>query len=284
LLREGRVAEACETLRASLALKRSPGILLNVATCARDEGDLLEAKAGFEAARREAESYPGESERRKLWMNAADEALRQLRPRLAELHLVVPSGAALPASWAARIDGEPLALANGRALQNPGTHRLEVQAEGREPYAREVVLAEGERLQVEVQLALAVPAAEAAPVEPPASEPPAAPAGGSSRVLPTVLAVGGGVITLAGLTAGLLSWQRTNDLESVCPGSACPEGELSEANRLATAADILVGSGLVLGLIGGGWLIFGGESEPEARVEAACWGPSACRARVTLAF
>jgi hypothetical protein len=287
LLREGRIAEGCAKLRASLALKRSPGILLNVASCARDQGDLLAAVSGFEAVRAEAPSYPADAERRRLWTDAAESALRELRPRLAELELVVPSGAPLPPSWKVSVDGVPLALARGRALQNPGAHHLEVDAEGRAPYLRDVQLADGERLRVEVQLELAEPAPSAmsgvapadrgVPLTPEPSEPP-------SRALPIALALGGGALTIAGLSVGWVTWQRKNELESRCPGAACPKDQVDGAEHLATVADVLVISGVALGAVGGAWLLWGQASEPTTQLQAACSGRSSCRASLTLAF
>jgi hypothetical protein len=289
LLREGRVAEGCAKLRASLELKRSPGVLLNVASCARDEGDLLAAVAGFEAVRAEAPGYPVDAERRRLWTDAAEGALRELRPRLAELELVVPSGAPLPSSWNVSVDGLPLTLTSGRARQNPGAHHLQVVAEGRAPYLRDVQLAEGERLRVEVQLELAASTASTVPMLPPGDpsvSPPLTPEAPqrSSRVLPVAIALAGGALTIAGLTVGLVTWQRKNELEAQCPGPTCPNDEVDSAEHLATVADVLVISGVALGAVGGAWLLWGQPSEPTAQLQASCSGRSSCRARLTLAF
>jgi hypothetical protein len=101
---------------------------------------------------------------------------------------------------------------------------------------------------------------------------------------PTVIALGGGAVALAGLTVGLFTWQRAHELQSRCPGPDCSDDEVDDAFRLATVADVLVGSGLALGAIGGTWLLLGRDPQPTARVQAACWGPSACRARLTLSF
>lgn len=292
LLREGRVAEGCDKFRASLELNRSPGTLLNVASCDRDQGDLVSAVAGFEAARAEAQSYP-DAERRKLWTKAADDALTPLRPRLAEVRLVLPSGASLPSTWSVRMDGKPLRQSDdGRSPQNPGAHRLEVDAEGHPPYARDVRLTEGERLTLEVQLAPApvaplTPVAPvstlAAPTEPPMREAP--PAESQTSVLPTVLAIGGGVLTVAGLTAGVITWKRKQDLEARCPGPDCPNDEVDAAETLATVADVLVVSGVVLGVAGGAWLLWGGQSsEPSAELQAACAGVTSCRANLSVTF
>jgi hypothetical protein len=285
LLRDGRDAEGCEKFRASLELKRSPGILLNVASCARSEGDLVAAVAGFEAARAEALSHP-EAERRKLWLEAADDALKQLRPRLAEIRLMLASGEPPPASWSIRMDGKPLALSAGRAPQNPGAHRLEIGAEGHRPYARDVRLADGEHLTLEVQLAPEPPAELAAPVTVPVEAPLGEPAHAEATtpLVPVVLAVGGGVLTLAGLTFGVVTWQRKNELDSSCPGPSCPQDELDDAESLATVADVLVVSGVVLGVAGGAWLLWGQSSEPNARVQASCSGTSRCRASLTVTF
>jgi hypothetical protein len=293
LLREGRVAEGCKKLRASLELKRSPGVLLNVAGCARDQGDLLAAVAGFEAVRAEARTYPGDSERRRLWIDAAEGALRELQPRLAEIEWVVPSGAPLPSSWHVSVDGVPLTLSTGRARLNPGAHHLEVAAEGRAPYLRDVQLAEGERLRVEVQLELLAPTPTPTPMPvmpagapspsltlpltPEPSEPP-------SQVLPVALTLGGGALAIAGLTVGLVTWQRKNELEPRCPGPSCPYDQVDSAERLATAADVLVISGAVLGAVGGAWLLWGQASEPATELQATCSGRSRCRASLTLSF
>jgi hypothetical protein len=103
-------------------------------------------------------------------------------------------------------------------------------------------------------------------------------------LLPTVLAVGGGVLTVAGLTFGVVTWQRKNELDSTCPGPECPEGELDEAERTARVADVLVISGVALGVVGGAWLLWGPSSEPSAQLQAGCSGSSSCRASLTVTF
>jgi len=102
--------------------------------------------------------------------------------------------------------------------------------------------------------------------------------------VPTVLAIGGGVLTVAGLTFGVVTWQRKKDLESACPGPDCPGGELDDAERLARVADVLVVSGVVLGVVGGAWLLWGQSSEPSAQLQAGCSGSTSCRASLTVTF
>ena len=269
-------------MRESLAVKRSPGTRLNVASCARDEGDLLAALAGFEAARDEARSYP-DPERGRLWADAADQALQQLLPRLAEIRLVQPSGEPLPDSWNVRMDDEPLLLDRGRARQNPGPHRLVIDAAGYRPYLVDLRLAEGERSTLRVVLE---PAVAPAPMGPPvrARVTRSLPAEPGTSLLPTVLVIGGGVLTLTGLTFGVVTWQRKNDLEASCPGLDCSDGELDDAERLATVADVLVVSGVALGVAGGAWLLWGSSSEPSARLQAGCSGSASCRASLRMTF
>lgn len=297
---EGRFSLACEKFQQSLALDRSPGTLLNLGSCRKGEGDLLAAIETFRLAAQQAARRP-EGRKRELWLAAAKTALATLESRVARIELSLPGGGEIPSSWQASMDGKHLPAASDNSLlQNPGRHRLEVTAPGRQPYVREFELSDGEVLHVEVSLQLsdAPPtssqnSAASALVNGPSSTVPADRADTES-VLPVSLTLMGGVAVLAGGAAGLVSWSKTNELRDQCnPG--CPPEPLSEAQQWSDVSNVLVGTGAVLGAIGGIWWWLDSSSNPRATsigsfeksttsVSAVCSNFQNCALEVTGVF
>src|SRR5690349_7448647 len=79
LLAEGRAEEACAKFRESLALRRSPGTLLNVGNCLEASGDLTGAFSIFEETLSLARAEP-DPQKSGVWSSAARAELDALGP------------------------------------------------------------------------------------------------------------------------------------------------------------------------------------------------------------
>ena len=314
LVNQGKLAEACAKFRESLALRRSGGTLLNVANCSQSEGDLLGALAAFEETLSLAASEPDER-RARAWTSAAREGMVALDPRVPRL-TVQPPNASDPSALSATapsirvlIDGQPIPMGEPVRV-NPGAHRVEAMAEGRQPFSRSLELAEGQTETVQLpELAplvdstepavvpvapnstVASPAVSAAPALSPAEPEPATrpitsdePGREPSSVVPwTIFAVGGAVF-VGGAITGLVAAQMESDLKATCPKKSC-ENDLSPRDRVAhtaLAADILMAVGLVGVGVGGTWLLTSDEPS-SARVSASC-GVGSCGATLSGRF
>ncbi len=129
--------------------------------------------------------------------------------------------------------------ADGRATElNPGTHRIEVDAEGQR-LTQEIVLREGERgrhVVLSLPPAPMAPAASAAPREPPPHEP-------SARTIPLASWVLGGVA--AGGVAGFAGFalygeSRYRDLEACRPRCTTTDIEATKATYLVADVSLAV--------------------------------------------
>lgn len=278
LRNKGRFADACEKFRASLELRRSPGTLLNVASCLEAEGKLVSALAALEET---LTLSRGGADARKaaVWTGAAEGELATLMPRLAHLELRTP-----PQGTQVTLDGLPL-TDFGRPLRlDPGPHHLVASAAGKRTFARDFELSEG---QTET---FAIPALVDLPPEPPAPSPP--PRGSvltpavdsasdmgsdSSDRLPWSLVGGGGIVFLGGAVVGLVAAGMSADLKDKCPNKQCDDG-LSERDRAfttAVTADVLMATGLVSAAVGAVWLLTADDDAPELRAGCTTAGCAA---------
>lgn len=129
---------------------------------------------------------------------------------------------------------------------------------------------------------------------------PPGPAARSSNVGPWVVMGIGGAMLVGGAITGIVALDKTNSIESKCPGDVCPkafdlDGARSSARTFVRVTDVLLIGGSFVTLAGLGWLLFGGEKQ-ESREPAksavraslpmpnAGCGPEGCRASVKVVF
>lgn len=286
LLGQGRVDEACERFRAALDLRRSPGTLLNVGKCLESQGQLLGARKAFEETAALASAEPDKA-KAEVWADASRQELEALTPRLPHLIIRAPAQAPAETGLLVQLDGAPFRAFGDRQPLDPGSHRVVASAPGKLDFTRELTLAEGQSLELEIPALEPVPSAEAAAAPivaaPPASvgdapgataaETSSAADASGSRVLPWTLVGVGGAVLAGGIVTGLVAAHRASDLEDDCPNHVC-EDDLSQvdaAQNTAVVADILMGTGLVLAGAGVTWLILTKDDDASATsFSAAC--------------
>lgn len=225
-MQANRYAEACPKLAESYWLDPRPGVLFTLAECEARWGRLASALAHYDDYLRLYASMPAGLQA--VQRERADVAQRQraqLTERAPTLALVLPASA--PAGVVVRRDGVALGAPSiGVALPvDPGAHVIVVEVPGGATASREITIAPGDRLRVELD----VPAAPAAPepvkatASPPSrsSAPPAAIA---------LLAVGAAGLTIGGVTGGLaLAGKSTIDAH--CTGTICDVDGKQAADR-----------------------------------------------------
>lgn len=234
LLEAKRYDEALDRARKAEALYHAPIHLLMIGEAQEALGHLAEAMATYE--RMVAEPLPSSAPL--LFRKAQDTArtrLRELGGRTPSL-LVRVSGA--PSERVtAKIDGQPLDVASGVAVRlDPGTHRLEISAEGRAPFAKTINLSD--KGGVVVLDAPLVPRGGAPEPEKPPPPPP--PRKGS--IMPGVVTLGaGGALLLVGAVTGGISMSRTGALKGRCPDNRCApadQPDIDAARSMATASNV----------------------------------------------
>src|SRR5688572_5081428 len=253
LLAQGEFAAACQRLEQSQDIDPGVGTLLYLGECYARLGKLASSWAIFREAASAARAS-GQGDRARM----AEERARELRPRLAQLTLMVP--AEPPRGFELMLDGQ-VVFAGLYGVPFPvdaGTHQLLARAPGFEVWSG-VVQVQGDGARQAVQ----VPALVPSEVMVPPSAPPAAPAptdgadtaatpsgGGSQRTLAYWVG-GGGVVALgAGLTFGLIANGKNGEAEDkyCVAGRGCfdPRGEElnASARDWALVANVCYGVGV----------------------------------------
>lgn len=136
LVAAGRVAEGCEKLSASQRLDPALGTLLNLAECHLQLGAATTAWREFKSAAALARQK-GDEPRRLL----AEQRAAEVEPRLPRLRIRVPDGLRLSGLRLSR-DGAslPLAALDVALPVDPGPHSVRVEAPGRAPQSRRVLV------------------------------------------------------------------------------------------------------------------------------------------------
>jgi hypothetical protein len=111
----------------------------------------------------------------------------------------------------------------------------------------------------------------------------------SSRTVPIVLTVAGGVLLAAGAVTGFVALDRAKRIDQACPNDTCPngygiEGERSTAYTLVRTTDVLLIGGGVLAVTGLGWLIFARKPSPATPAASAGCTGNGCGAFVAGRF
>jgi hypothetical protein len=218
LMEQGRAADACPRFEESERLEPGLGTRFHLATCYEALGKLASAHALFldvaaEAAQRK------QAEREKV----ARERARALEPRLSRLSIEVP----FASSPALRVERDGAVVGSAQwglpVPVDPGVHRVNASAPGRDPWAAEVTVpSEAGVTRVNVP-----PLAEH-------SEPFFAPL--SRKVGLAALGVGAGTLALGGVFAAqAISKKNASDREG-CSDQTCPSPAGLSLRREALAA------------------------------------------------
>jgi hypothetical protein len=262
-----------EDFRASYALVARPSTLYNLALVLYRQSQYQESAELCDALL--ASSDPAEQV---AYRTHAQALLARIRDKGATVSaIVVPEGAA----WA--IDGRDVAARGPRrqAILAAGPHVFDFSADGFESRRVELVVAEGDRHTLTVELP-AVAALASTPPPAPAEAKRALGAGRSesshaltaSGRTPQWLLLGtGGALLAAATVTGLMALSADAEFEEKCPALRDCDPSLSSlqerTGKLSAATDVLLVSG---GLVAGSalvWLLLTGETQPEKTSHSA---------------
>lgn len=260
LAQQGRWEEARSHYERSYALRPSALTRYSLGLAQRETGRLVDSVESFRAFLRDPSDDATERYRA-----PAEQAIRELEPRLASLIVRAPAAAARAV---VTVDGNPLlpAAVGVRRPVDPGRHRVEAKADGFAEFKAEVELSEGGAGEVTIVLSPATAAAKAPGASVPAAAPKAQPA---PRTAAWVLAISGGALLASGMTLGGVGIDKARDAET------SDGGEASSARTFALVGDITAGVGLVTAAIGTWMLLTPASKEPApSRTAVRPWtGP-----------
>jgi hypothetical protein len=261
-LRRGDYADACAKLDESQRLDPAAGTILNLGDCKEHLGLFASAWALYKEVADRASS--GEAKRAE-----AQRRLAAIEPRLSHLSVALARGA--PEGAAITRDGVELRGASlGIPLPvDPGAHVVVARAPGHAPRQTTVHLAEAESRAVTL---------EVGPVEESA---------GSTRTLGFVLG-GVGIAGIAvGVATGLMTLDRKNTVESLCPDKRCATraglDAASQGKTLSLASTLaFAGGAAALGL--GAVFVLTSPSEAHTTSVSAGVGPGSLGVRLLQVF
>lgn len=234
-------SEALKRFEEVAKVRMTPQVRFHIALCKEKMGLLLEALRDFEQAEADAKS-----EKVPTVLKEAPEHAAAIKGRIPKLKLKLPSDVE---KLSVTVDGAAIdAQGADEIALNPGTHKVEASAEGREPFSAEVPLAEGESKTLIIKLPK--------PGEPQKDpDPPPPPPTPSPKKGPPVLAfVVGGVGVLALLGAGGFYLARSSvkrDLDDACGegGQHCP-ADRADAIANGRTYTTLTNVFAIVGLVG----------------------------------
>lgn len=214
-------ATALDRFQRAESLYKVPSIAVMVARSLARVGRVVEAVDKYEETLR----MPLDAAAPEAFQRAVADAKAEVeveRARVARLELRLQADA--PARTELRLDGKlvPAALIGVPMPVDPGPHRVEARAPGRQTFRQDVTLGEGARQSLEVSVAGEQPAR--APITP---AHPVAERGAGPSTLTIVLLAGGAAAVAGGAVTGVMALNRKSELDDACtPG--CPAGMSSE--------------------------------------------------------
>jgi hypothetical protein len=256
LLAEGRTSEACQRFAQSQQIEPKLGTLMNLASCHETMGLTASAWAEFNSALAIAQRE-GQQDR----VDFASERIAALRDRLSTLTIEVTAPAA---GVEVTLDGRAYPVTGAPLPIDPGDHRIEARAPGKQAWSSSVRIA-GDRqaARVVVPVLAADPAAgaspptpapaaaEVAPVPSDAGGPAPADGGGVGAVAVVGLVVGGTGLLVGGI-AGAATLGMSGDVVDACGDDGiCPRSQESDLDTARTLADVST-VGFIVGGVGVG--------------------------------
>ncbi len=203
LYRAGDFRAALEAFEAAQARAPAAETLFNIARCQEQLGQLADAVESYSAYLASAPDAPDRAA-----VSARVLALRARLPLEASLRISVEP----PASVA--IDGEPAGLSPVSARLRPGSHQVRATQDGYQPLEREVELAPGARVQLELSLVALVPPVAATERAPEAAVRDTVPPAKTQPRRWTYVAAGLAAVCLAaGVTFGVSAHQAQETLK-----------------------------------------------------------------------
>lgn len=272
----GDFATGCPSIEESYRLDPRAGTLFTLAECENKRGRTATAATRYEDyisffGRLPADQQTKQGERPRIAAEQRD-ALRTRAPRLT---IGVPAN--VPADAKVSRDGVDLSKPTwGVALPvDPGERVIRLEAAGHAPSEKRITIADGQRLDVQLELGAAIESAP--PPTTTATPPPTETSSGLSGVQTAGLVLGGvGVVGLGlGAVFGIVTMGHASDADEFCgglPGDGVDCGENPQARADGNASlDAASTTGLVstIGFIAGPALLAtglvmvlaGGESE-----------------------
>jgi hypothetical protein len=243
-------AKAEDLFRRADALFHAPTLLLGLARAQAAEGKFVESWEAYNRIIIEGvTSTP-------VFAKALDDAKKEITA-IEGRRSRVTIGVTGPTSPNVSMDNSPLKNeALGVAFFiNPGTHNVQVSADGFNPATRTFAVAEGQTETVSIALEAAAVAAPTPP--PPVTAPP--PAGGDTAHhgvshVPAIIAFGvGGAGLVAGALTGIVAMGDHNQLKNACPNGKCGADEQSKLQSyhtmglISTVGFIAAGVGVAVG-------------------------------------
>jgi len=261
----------------------SPNVQLYVGYCQLELGHEREAHQAFTQSVRLSRDLGGA--KYLATQEAAQIELAKLNLRLASLTI---SFVELPAEFEVRLDGEIVApaLLGSPLVVNPGLHRVEAEAKGAKPIARDVPLEAGGFKAIALQFERVVEQIVARPLT---AQPVLAPRTDSSSRLTKMgwVAAGLGVAGLGTfVVAGMQARGTYNKLQTECSSGCSDAAHRSDAGRgrmYQTVANV----GLALGIAGsltGATLVYLGVTKGKAATPSLEASPDLVKISYTGSF
>jgi tetratricopeptide (TPR) repeat protein len=254
LAQQGRWAEAVDRFQHVVAIRSAPRALFTLGQAEEKLGELATAERTFQRALTDARAA-GEF----AVVDAADQAIRELHPRVPHLFLRLDASAADRAPDAkATVDGEP--VATGQLLDlDPGKHEVLVQAPGAQAFTRRLDLAPGTTNEIDVTLeplaSAPAPTATVAPAIVAQRDTRESTTRGPSRVGPLVLGSAGLAAGITGIVLRLTGQSDYDAASANCSGGAC--GSLSAANAGNDARSRVL-AGTIVTIVGAAVIVAAG--------------------------
>jgi hypothetical protein len=245
--KQHRYPTALAEFEGSYRLNAVPGVLFNIALTQRELGRNRESYVTFEryVAAVSANISPAQKAE-------TDRQMATVRGRLFFLSLDIPADAQV------QVDGQTAMPPYTRIILDPGNHKIDVSAEGREPATRLVVAREGGQQTLAIPLTPKVVAAAPPPAvltTSPETVTSTEPVNQPSflRTPRGIAALSLGIFSatsfvIEAATGGAaLSTKHTYDRG--CTAGACDKSTYDSGHRLAVASDVFLGIGLASAVV-----------------------------------
>jgi hypothetical protein len=249
-----------DRFRRADSLVHAPTLMLGLARALAGGGKYVEAQETYNRIIREG-LPPSASDTFKKALADAKKEVDAVSPKVggATIRVHSAAGADVPNAKVV-LDGTPVNTASlgVRRAIDPGTHVLQVSADGLKPAEVKFDVAEGGNVETPVTLEADLSAAQPPSVQPPAIAPAgevapvtaSSTASGGRKVLPWMAFGVGGAGLAVGAVTGFIAMGKHSDIANQCLGQSCTylgaQGDIDSYHTVATISTI----GFIVGGVG----------------------------------